>query len=170
MNDPLADGIRSLKQSTALLQSAATKLEQETKQNSDLVSALLQSRSVYELISEFDIERAQIDLNEELEPVARSIGSKLRVALNRKFIDKTALKRRNELIQGVLNNNNTIINNNGHDKNRDGVFGGPTAVTSNDVVFMASTTNEELEELKRLRARRSELQKVLDALEKDIDE
>lgn len=169
MNDPLADGIRSLKQSTALLQSAATKLEQETKQNSDLVSALLQSRSVHELISEFDIERAQIDLNEELEPVARSIGSKLRVALNRKFIDKTALKRRNELIQGVLNNNN-IINNNGHDKGRDGVFGVPAAVTSNDVVFMASTTNEELEELKRLRARRSELQKVLDALEKDIDE
>ena len=166
MNDPLADGIRSLKRSTALLQSAATKLEQETKQNSDLVSALLQSRSVHELISEFDIERAQIDLNEELEPVTRIIGAKLRVALNRKFIDKTTLKRRNELIQGVLNNNS----NNSKTGNRDGVFGGPAAVTSNDVVFMASTTNEELEELKRLRARRSELQKVLDVLEKDIDE
>lgn len=102
---------------------------------------------------EFDIERARIDLNEELEPLIQLLKDKLKESLNRHAIDLNTLKQKYELNKLTLNNglNSDPMSSQDIDE-------------STDVVVMGSTTNEELEELRELKKKKEALQKKLDAL------
>lgn len=152
MTDALEESVWCLQEINSLLESSVQQLKSDSKQNNDLTETMLRFKQVYELMPEFDIERARIDLNEELEPLIRALKDKLKESIDRKAIDLNTLKQRYELNKLTINNSNNTQNLS-MDKN-----------DSTDVVIMGSTTNEELEELRQLRQKKEELQKKLDEL------
>ncbi|GMM56400.1 Spc19 protein [Maudiozyma humilis] len=153
MKDPLQESLWHLQEINALLEESVEQLETESKQNNDLTDTMLRFKQVYELMPEFDIERARIDLNEELEPLIQLLKDKLKESLNRHAIDLNTLKQKYELNKLTLNNglNSDPMSSQDIDE-------------STDVVVMGSTTNEELEELRELKKKKEALQKKLDAL------
>lgn len=155
MNDPLQESLWHLQEINALLEESVEQLESESKQNNDLTDTMLRFKQVYELMPEFDIERARIDLNEELEPLIYLLRDKLKESLNRHAIDLNTLKQKYELNKLTLNN---ALNSD--------PIGSQDIDESTDVVVMGSTTNEELEELRELKQKKLELQETLASLKK----
>ncbi|SMN20881.1 similar to Saccharomyces cerevisiae YDR201W SPC19 Essential subunit of the Dam1 complex (aka DASH complex) [Maudiozyma saulgeensis] len=157
MDDPLEESLWHLQEINELLESSVHQLQEDSKQNDDLTKTMLRFKQVYELVPEFDIERARIDLNEEVEPIIHALGDKLKETLNRRAIDLNTLKQKYELNKLKLNNNynnQSVENDDSMDNSNE----------SGGVVVMGSTTNEELEELKQLRVKKDELQKRLNEL------
>ena len=162
MSEALDESIWHLQEISGLLESSVNQLVEDSNTNNDLTRTMLRCKQVYELVPEFDIERARIDLNEEVEPIIDALKDKLKETLNRRAIDLNTLKQKYELNKLKINNGYTEQS-----------FAGYTGETSEDglndtdVVVMGSTTNEELQELKQLRQRKDELQKKLQEL-KDL--
>lgn len=159
MSEALEESIWHLQEINGLLESSVNQLVEDSNTNNDLTRTMLRCKQVYELVPEFDIERARIDLNEEVEPIIEALSDKLKETLNRRAIDLNTLKQKYELNKLKINNGYTEQSFAGSagDSTEDGGNGA-------DVVVMGSTTNEELQELKQLRQRKDELQRKLQEL------
>ncbi|CCF56920.1 hypothetical protein KAFR_0B06230 [Kazachstania africana CBS 2517] len=155
MAEALESSVVSLESTISLLQDSIETLKTDSKDNNYLTDTMLRCNQVFELIPEFDIERARNDLNEEVEPLIRTLQEKLKKSLSKMTRELDTLKQTFELNQLRLNNTAT---NNETDLSSDDIN------VSTDDVVMASSTNEELEELKRLRLKREELQERLNQL------
>ncbi|KAG0670649.1 DASH complex subunit spc19 [Maudiozyma exigua] len=159
MSEALEESIWHLQEINGLLESSVNQLVEDSNTNNDLTRTMLRCKQVYELVPEFDIERARIDLNEEVEPIIEALSDKLKETLNRRAIDLNTLKQKYELNKLKINNGYT-------EQSFTGSVGDGTEDGENsaDVVVMGSTTNEELQELKQLRQRKDELQRKLQEL------
>lgn len=159
MSEALEESIWHLQEINGLLESSVNQLVEDSNTNNDLTRTMLRCKQVYELVPEFDIERARIDLNEEVEPIIEALSDKLKETLNRRAIDLNTLKQKYELNKLKINNGYT-------EQSFAGSAGNSTEDGENgaDVVVMGSTTNEELQELKQLRQRKDELQRKLQEL------
>lgn len=159
MSEALEESIWHLQEINELLESSVKQLVEDSNTNNDLTRTMLRCKQVYELVPEFDIERARIDLNEEVEPIIEALRDKLKETLNRRAIDLNTLKQKYELNKLKINNGYTEQSFTGYTGDT-----GEDETNETDVVVMGSTTNEELQELKQLRQRKDELQKTLQEL------
>ncbi|SCU89413.1 LAME_0E03400g1_1 [Lachancea meyersii CBS 8951] len=154
MADSLSQCVDSLQSSLQCLEKTVSKLNNESKTSNYLTKSLLQSRRVFELVPEYDVQRAKLDLIEEIEPLVNNLSGKVSKNLSR-------LERERDNLQQTLELNVLRL------KNR---FSGEDLFdedAGSDVVFMTSSTAEELDQLKELKAQKSQLLERIRALEKN---
>ncbi|QLL31879.1 hypothetical protein HG536_0C00460 [Torulaspora globosa] len=156
MYDALERSVESLETTVGLLRDSVGTLEKNSKPNVYLTQTMLQSRRVFELMLEYDVQRAKLDLIEEVEPLVTTLQDKLEKSINRMRRELDTLQQTYELNKLRLSKNNSSI-------------GGPGNAefdVSTDAVIIASSTNEELEELKKLKQLKEALRKRLEEAKK----
>ncbi|SCV04029.1 LANO_0G07712g1_1 [Lachancea nothofagi CBS 11611] len=144
MAESLAQCVDSLELSVQCLEKTVGRLNNESQSSNYLTTGLLQSRRVFELVPEYDVQRAKLDLIEEVEPLIKNLNSKLVKNLSK-------LERERDNLQQTLELNALRLKNrfNGEDFRE--------ADMSSDLVIMTSSTSEELEQLKQLKVQKTEL-------------
>ena len=159
MAEYLEHSVASLGETVVLLQKTIDGLKKDSEPNNNLVQTILQSKRVFELISEYDVERAKLAQSEEIDPLVKTLEDKLGKSLGK-------LKRELDTLQQTYELNKLRLNNSTNGKNGDASDTSFIADVdvSTDVVVMASSTNEELQELKELKLKRKLLQKKLQEL------
>lgn len=153
MSDALERSADSLENTVELLKGSVETLKKNSRPNTYLTQTMLKSRRVFELVLEYDVQRAKLDLIEEVEPLVSVLQEKLGKSLSRKKRELDTLQQTYELNKLRLNKNS-----NG------GTSLYPEFDVSTDVVIMGSSTNEELEELKKLKQQKETLRKKLEEL------
>lgn len=139
MDHPLEQSIESLNKSVQLLQKTVNALQKKSDKSRLLANTLLKCKPVFELVSEYDIQKARLDLMEEVEPVVNRLIITLEKSLNKLEREKSTLTQTFELNKLRINNRNE----------------------KSDPVVMVSSTNEELEILKKLKERKLHLQEQI---------
>lgn len=152
MYDVLERSVESLETTVGLLKGSVETLEKNAKPNVYLTQTMLQSKRVFELMLEYDVQRAKLDLIEEVEPLVTTLRDKLDKSINRMRRELDTLQQTYELNKLRLTKNSTST---GGYKNMD-------FDVSTDAVIVASSTNEELEELKKLKQQKEALRMKLD--------
>ncbi|CAI4055671.1 hypothetical protein N7582_000399 [Saccharomyces uvarum] len=166
MADALEQSVLALESTLSVLKDSVESLKHANEPSTNLASTMLQTKRVFRLVPEYDVERSKLDLIEEVEPLVRTLGDKLRKSMGRMQRELDTLQQTYELNDLRLKKNinmgeeNDGLNNS--DMGRDD--GGGDADVSTDVVMMASSTNEELEELKKLKEKKKQLQEELQTL------
>ncbi|CAI5032165.1 ATV_HP_G0015040.mRNA.1.CDS.1 [Saccharomyces cerevisiae] len=127
---------------------------------------MLQNQKVFRLVPEYDVERSKLDLIEEVEPLVRTLGDKLRKSMGRMQRELDALQQTYELNDLRLKKNISMDDDDALNSPDMGQkYEGRDA---DDVVMMASSTNEELEELKKLKKKKKQLENKLEILKTEI--
>lgn len=152
MSDALARSADSLEGTVGLLKGSVETLKRNSRPNTYLTQTMLKSRRVFELILEYDVQRAKLDLIEEVEPLVSILQEKLGKSLNK-------MRRELDTLQQTYELNKLRLS-----KKPGGGSGYPEFDVSTDVVIMGSSTNEELEELKQLKQQKEALQTRLELL------
>lgn len=144
MTESLSQCCDVLESAVELLSGTVSKLENQSNLSNQLTMSLLQPRRVFELIPEYDIQRAKLDLIEEVEPLVKSLSGKLSKSL-------VKLERERDTLQQTLELNSLRLNNqfSGEEMSDPDV--------SSDLVIMTSSTTEELDQLKKLKAQKAQL-------------
>lgn len=135
-----------LEQTISVLDCTLNRLNQQGKHSKRLTSTILQQKRVFELVSEYDLQRARLDLSEDVEPVVDKLCNKLEKCLNKLERERSTLQQTYELDQLRLNN----------------IYG--TAKAKNFPVVMGTSTNEELERLRELKSKKEDLTRMLNEL------
>lgn len=165
MTDALEQSVLALERTVSVLKDSVESLKRSNEPSTNLASTMLQTKRVFRLVPEYDVERSKLDLIEEVEPLVRTLGDKLRKSMGRMQRELDTLQQTYELndlrLKKNINmeNDNDVLNNpevSREDEGRDDV--------STDVVMMASSTNEELEELKKLKEKKKQLENKLQML------
>ncbi|QLG73943.1 hypothetical protein HG535_0F04550 [Zygotorulaspora mrakii] len=149
MTDSLQRSMACLEDTITILENSVSKLASNSKPNDYLTQTMLSSRRVFELVPEYDVQEAKLDLIEEVEPLVKTLEDKLEKSVVKMKRELDTLRQTYELNRLRLDktlNSKTDID------------------VSTDVVIMASSTNEELEELKMLKAKKENLQRKLQLL------
>ncbi|GCF01446.1 DASH complex subunit spc19 [Zygosaccharomyces mellis] len=151
MAESLEQSVGCLEASNDLLRKTVTKLQDNAESNNFLAQIMLECKRVFELVPEYDVHKAKLDLIEEVEPLVRTLEEKL---------DKSTVRMTRELdtLQQTYELNKLRLS-----KSRDAETGNEMDV-STDAVIMTSSTNEELAQLKDLKSRKMELQNRLQML------
>ncbi|GAV52912.1 hypothetical protein ZYGR_0AI01940 [Zygosaccharomyces rouxii] len=151
MAESLERSVGCLEASNELLRRTVTKLQDNAESNNFLAQTMLNCKRVFELVPEYDVHKAKLDLIEEVEPLVRTLEEKL---------DKSTVRMTRELdtLQQTYELNKLRLS-----KSRD-VEDGNEMDVSTDAVIMTSSTNEELAQLKDLKSRKMELQSRLQML------
>ncbi|QLQ82287.1 hypothetical protein HG537_0H00480 [Torulaspora globosa] len=152
MYDALERSVESLESTVELLRDSVVGLEKNSRPNVWLTQTMLQSRRVFELMLEYDVQRAKLDLIEEVEPLVTTLQDKLEKSINRMKRELDTLQQTYELNKLRLSKNHNAI----------GGSGSAEFDVSTDAVVIASSTNEELEELRKLKQLKEALQKRLE--------
>ncbi|SCU96719.1 LAFA_0G07734g1_1 [Lachancea sp. 'fantastica'] len=156
MADSLSQCVDALQSSVRCLEETVVTLGKESRTSNYLSKSLLQSRRVFELVPEYDVQRAKLDLIEEIEPLVNNLSSKVTKNLLK-------LERERDNLQQTLELNALKIKNRysgegdgqgDGDGDEDDVFG---QNAGSDVVIMTSSTPEELKQLKELKAQKAQL-------------
>lgn len=144
MNKILEDCCSSLKSSVELLNSTNTLLVRSNEYSEALCKGIFQTRRVFEAVPEYDVQRAKLDLIEDLEPLVRLLEDHARRSLGKMSRELDTLRQTRE-----------------YQRLRAQRAG--SADTSG--VVLASLTDDELESLRKLRAQRQELTERLKQVE-----
>ncbi|SCW04102.1 LAFE_0H05974g1_1 [Lachancea fermentati] len=144
MTESLRQCLEALELSVSVLENTVSKLDSSSRVSNELTTTLLQSRRVFELVPEYDVQRAKLDLIQEVEPLVNRLNGKLVKGLNKLEREREALLQTYELNKLQLNNKTK------DDEEAD-------ADMSTDPVVVASSTREELDLLKHLKKKREEL-------------
>lgn len=152
MSDALERSADSLESTVGLLKGSVETLKKNSGPNTYLTQTMLKSRRVFELVLEYDVQRAKLDLIEEVEPLVSVLQDKLGKSLNKMRRELDTLQQTYELNKLRLNKKSYT-----------------DFDVSTDVVIMGSTTNEELEELRKLKQQKEMLQKKLELLRQNAD-
>ncbi|CDO94068.1 unnamed protein product [Kluyveromyces dobzhanskii CBS 2104] len=123
-----------------------------TDSSTKVANNMLQTKRVFQLVSEYDVQRARLDLMEEIEPLLQKLYNKLEKGLNKVERERATLSQTFELNKLRLNNQETSP------------LGG--AVKSDPVVIVSST-HEELEQLRELKNRKEDLMQKIQQLRGD---
>lgn len=152
MAEALECSVAFLENSNRLLRESVEKLKENSKSNNFLAQTMLDCKRVFELVPEYDVHKAKLDLIEEVEPLVRTLEEKL---------DRSAVRMKRELdtLQQTCELNKLRLSKSRDVENAD-------IDVSTDAVIMTSSTNEELAQLKDLKTRKLELQKKLEKLRK----
>lgn len=141
----LERSIQPLKQSINILEATSKALKQTNARTRYLSSVMLQCNRNHYLATEFDMERATKDLNEEIDPIMNSLQDHLSKQLDR-------LKRDIKYLQEKYNKNRELlISENGDGSNGNSNAGLNEKVSTPDVM-MGPVSDEQFNELKRLTA------------------
>lgn len=151
MTESLESSVICLESSNELLRRTVKKLQENAEPNNFLAQTMLDCKRVFELVPEYDVHKAKLDLIEEVEPLVRTLEEKL---------DKSTIRMTRELdtLQQTYELNKLRLS-----KSRDVESGNEMGV-STDAVIMTSSTNEELAQLKDLKSRKIELENRLQML------
>ncbi|SCV04773.1 LAMI_0H18976g1_1 [Lachancea mirantina] len=155
MTDTLELCVASLESSTGLLDEAVRNLTERGKASSHLTKSFLHVKRVFELIPEYDFQKAKLDLIEEVEPLVNNLNNKLEKALSRLEREAGNLAQTYELNKLRLSK----INVDQEDVEFD---------MSADPVVIVSSTSEELEELKRLKGEKERSLHKIQEMERSI--
>lgn len=152
MAEALECSVAFLENSNRLLRESVEKLKENSNSNNFLAQTMLDCKRVFELVPEYDVHKAKLDLIEEVEPLVRTLEEKL---------DRSAVRMKRELdtLQQTCELNKLRLSKSRDVENAD-------IDVSTDAVIMTSSTNEELAQLKDLKTRKLELQKKLEKLRK----
>ncbi|AQZ17337.1 SPC19 (YDR201W) [Zygosaccharomyces parabailii] len=151
MAESLACSVNYLESSNKLLRESVKKLKENGESNNFLAQTMLDCKRVFELVPEYDVHKAKLDLIEEVEPLVRTLEEKL---------DRSMVRMRRELetLQQTCELNKLRLS-----KSRD--MESTDLELSTDAVVITSSTNEELEQLKILKAEKVALQEKLERLQ-----
>ncbi|EJS42359.1 spc19p [Saccharomyces arboricola H-6] len=166
MTDALEQSVLALEKTVSVLKDSVESLKHANEPSTNLSSTMLHTKRVFRLVPEYDVERSKLDLIEEVEPLVRTLGDKLRKSMGRMQRELDTLKQTYELNDLRLKKNiNMEDDGNGLNSSEAGREDeGGDADVSTDVVMMASSTNEELEELKKLKGIKKQLENKLQIL------
>lgn len=145
MAEALKCSVDCLESSNGLLRNTVSKLKENAESNNFLAQIMLDCKRVFELVPEYDVHKAKLDLIEEVEPLVRTLEEKLDKSVVRMTRELDTLQQTYELNKLRLNKSRDVENGNEMD-------------VSTDAVIMTSSTNEELAQLKDLKSRKMELQ------------
>ncbi|CCC68381.1 hypothetical protein NCAS_0B02970 [Naumovozyma castellii] len=146
MSEVLDESVECFQDMISQLQGSVDTLKSNSEENNYLTETMLQSRRVFELVPEYDVQRAKLSLIEEVDPVVKTLEEKLRKSLSKMQRELETLQQSCELNELRLNNTHTT----GQE--------GDVDMSSDNLVVMASSTNEELETLKQLKTTKRELE------------
>ncbi|AGO13764.1 AaceriAGL105Wp [[Ashbya] aceris (nom. inval.)] len=132
----------ALENSVKLLGNTLERLAEQGEHSRRLTSTLLRSKRVFELVSEYDLQRARLDVIEEVEPVVEKLCSKLEKSLNKLERERATLQQTYELNQLRLNNR-------------------LAGSSSRRPVVMGTSTAEELGRLREAKQRKAALEREL---------
>ncbi|CAI4038075.1 hypothetical protein SMKI_04G4150 [Saccharomyces mikatae IFO 1815] len=165
MTDALEQSVFALERTVLVLKDSIESLKHANEPSTNLASTMLQTKRVFRLVPEYDVERSKLDLIEEVEPLVRTLGDKLRKSMSKMQRELDTLQQTYELNDLRLKKN-ISMNDDGilHSSDMGHEDDGKDADISTDVVMMASSTNEELEELKKLKERKKQLEIKLQIL------
>lgn len=152
MTESLQQSVESLEDTIVILRNSVAKLEKNSQSNNHLTQTMLKSKRVFELVPEYDVQEAKLDLIEEVEPLVKTLEDKLEKSMVR-------MKREADTLQQTYELNKLRLNKDVSQRGDNDI--------SMDVVVMASSTNEELEELKMLKAKKERLQHRLEILRQE---
>ncbi|CAG59132.1 uncharacterized protein GVI51_F05093 [Nakaseomyces glabratus] len=145
--------VNSLEAIVHQLDGSVSRLARNGEASNELCEGILKIKRVFELVPEYDVESARLALFEEVDPMVKTLGDKIEKALIRKRRELENLRQTSELnslrLSGDLYFSETGIDNQDMD-------------VSTDAIAIASATDAELDELRALKARRAELQELLD--------
>lgn len=145
--------VNSLEAIVHQLDGSVSRLARNGEASNELCEGILKIKRVFELVPEYDVENARLALFEEVDPMVKTLGDKIEKALIRKRRELENLRQTSELnslrLSGDLYFSETGIDNQDMD-------------VSTDAIAIASATDAELDELRALKARRAELQELLD--------
>lgn len=145
--------VNSLEAIVHQLDGSVSRLARNGEASNELSEGILKIKRVFELVPEYDVESARLALFEEVDPMVKTLGDKIEKALIRKRRELENLRQTSELnslrLSGDLYFSETGIDNQDMD-------------VSTDAIAIASATDAELDELRALKARRAELQELLD--------
>ena len=145
--------VNSLEAIVHQLDGSVSRLARNGEASNELCEGILKIKRVFELVPEYDVESARLALFEEVDPMVKTLGDKIEKALIRKRRELENLRQTSELnslrLSGYLYFSETGIDNQDMD-------------VSTDAIAIASATDAELDELRALKARRAELQELLD--------
>ncbi|AJV00711.1 Spc19p [Saccharomyces cerevisiae YJM1387] len=162
MTDALEQSVLALEGTVSVLKDSVESLKCANESSTNLASTMLQTKRVFRLVPEYDVERSKLDLIEEVEPLVRTLGDKLRKSMGRMQRELDTLQQTYELNDLRLKKNISMDDDdalNSPDMGQE--YEGRDA---DDVVMMASSTNEELEELKKLKEKKKQLENKLEIL------
>ncbi|CEP61428.1 Spc19p LALA0_S03e02652g [Lachancea lanzarotensis] len=162
MSDSLSQCVDALKSSVQCLEDTVVKLGNESRTSNYLTKSLLQSRRVFELVPEYDVQRAKLDLIEEIEPLVNNLSSKVTKNLLK-------LERERDNLQQTLELNALKMKNNRYSgEHEDEDVDVLNQDAGSDVVIMTSSTPEELDQLKELKAQKAQLLERIRAFENTV--
>lgn len=151
MAGSLEESVNALEASVMLLQDTVELLKTNSHKSTSLTSNLLHSKRIFQLVPEYDVQRAKLDLIEDVDPLVSKLSGKLDKSLNKLERERSALQQTFELNKLRLNNKYD----DGNDQDPD---------MSTEPVVMVSSTNEELEELKQLKQEKEKLLEQIQAI------
>ncbi|SJM83503.1 related to DASH complex subunit SPC19 [Zygosaccharomyces bailii] len=151
MAESLTCSVNYLENSNKLLRESVKQLKKNGESNNFLAQTMLDCKRVFELVPEYDVHKAKLDLIEEVEPLVRTLEEKLDRSVVR-------MKRELETLQQTCELNKLRLS-----KSRD--MDSTDLELSTDAVVITSSTNEELEQLKILKAKKLLLQEELERLQ-----
>ncbi|CCD24133.1 Spc19p NDAI_0C04740 [Naumovozyma dairenensis CBS 421] len=159
MTDALEESVKSFERMIGLLQTTVDTLKHDSEDNTHLTETLLMSRRVFELVPEYDVQRAKLSLIEEVDPIVKTLEDKLQKSTGKLQRELDTIQQTCELNKLRLNNNHRTNLTTGTSNEMD------AGNLSTDVVVMGSSTNEELDTLRALKNRKQELEERLAQLQ-----
>ncbi|SCU81720.1 LADA_0C00672g1_1 [Lachancea dasiensis] len=152
MAESLSQCVTAMESSVRCLEQTVNLLKKESAPSNRLTKSLIQSRRVFELVPEYDVQRAKLDLIEEVEPLVNNLSKKLAKQLSK-------LERERDNLQQTLELNALRLRNrfNGEEAQDQDV--------GSDLVIMTSSTTEELDQLRDLKAQKAQLLEKIQSLE-----
>lgn len=148
MDRALDESIWHLEESISILQDSLASLDKNSRETDYLSKKMLQCHTQHLLATEFDMERATKDLNDEIDPITKSLQDHLSKQLQRVQTDVNKLEEKYKKNQTMLaeDANNTNDNSNNDRKSLTG------AKLSTPDVLMGPLSDDQFNELKRLTA------------------
>lgn len=142
MSTALNDCIWHLEECITTLQNTVDTLQSQSKETTHLCNVILQCNKQHSLATEFDMERATKDLNEEVEPLLKPLGDKLQkhvLQLQRNLDNLSQQKLDNgQTLQDIQDKQQTLLK-------------GKSSNSTLDVM-MGPATKEQMSQLKDLNA------------------
>lgn len=154
MDRALSDSVEALNACVSKMDNCLNTTRQTTYNSTKLASTLLQSKRVFQLVSEYDVQRARLDLMEDIEPLLQKLYGKLEKGLNKLERERATLHQTFELNKLRLNNQETHP------------F---VEFMKSDPVVIVSSSPEELERLKELKNHKEALLNKIHQLQKQND-
>ncbi|CAL9737174.1 DASH complex subunit Spc19p [Monosporozyma servazzii] len=145
MNRALDESIWHLEESISILQDSLASLDKNSRETDYLSKKMLQCHTQHLLATEFDMERATKDLNDEIDPITKSLQDHLSKQLERVQTDVNKLEEKYKKNQAMLAED--ASNNSDNDRKSLG-----DAKLSTPDVLMGPLSDDQFNELKRLTA------------------